>query len=166
MVAQLLRGDNVSAAVADAPMAEVSITRSVELDAEVDEVWEAITSAEQLSGWLEGEVDVDVRPGGDGVLVEVDGAVRRMRVEEVVPARRLALQWWPEDGSSPASTVEFDLEPIPGGTHLVVTETLAARATLDAGASASASGPSPWDVRLLLLGCTFELRLRAPAGCR
>ena len=147
-------------------MAEVSITRSVELDAEVDEVWEAITTPEQLSGWLEGEVDVDVRPGGDGVLVEPDGAVRRMRIDEVEPARRLALQWWPEDGSTPASTVEFDLEPIPGGTHLVVTETLAARSPVNACASTSSSDPHPWDVRLLLLGCTFELRLRAPAGCR
>ena len=102
-------------------MAEVSITRSIELEAEVDEVWEAITSPEQLSGWLEGEVDVEVRPGGDGVLVEPDGAVRRMRIDEVEPARRLALQWWPDDGSGPASAVEFVLHPTLGGTHLVVT---------------------------------------------
>jgi uncharacterized protein YndB with AHSA1/START domain len=145
-------------------MAEVSITRSIELEAEVDEVWEAISTPEQLSGWLEGEVDVDVRPGGDGVLVEPDGSVRRMRIDEVEPARRLALQWWPEDGSGPASTVEFDLEPTPGGTHLVVTETLAARQPVNARASAAA--PDAWDVRLLLLGCAFELRLRTPTGCR
>jgi uncharacterized protein YndB with AHSA1/START domain len=145
-------------------MAEVSITRSIELEAEIDEVWEAITTPEQLSGWLDGEVDVDLRPGGDGVLVEPGGAVRRMRIDEVEPARRLALQWWPEDGSSAASSVEFVLQPTPGGTHLVVTETLAARHPVDA--QAWAGGPSGWDVRLLLLGCTFELRLRAPAACR
>ena len=145
-------------------MAEVSITRSIELEAEVDDVLEAITTPEQLSGWLEGQVDVDVRPGGDGVLVEPDGGVRRMRIDEVEPARRLTLQWWPEDGTGPASTVEFVLQPTPGGTHLVVTETLAARHPVSARASAAA--PSSWDVRLLLLGCCFELRLRTPAACR
>src|SRR3712207_4555252 len=44
----------------------ISMTRSVELEAEVDQVWEAVTAPERLSGWLEGEVAVDVRPGGDG----------------------------------------------------------------------------------------------------
>ena len=144
-------------------MTEVSITRSIELEAAVDEVWEAVSTPDLLSGWLDGDVDADVRPGGDGVLVEPDGAVRRMRIDEVEPGRRLALRWWPEDGSGPASTVELDLHPTPGGTRLVVTETLAAHRPVSAQASA-AGRSGAWDVRLLLLGCTVVLR--APAGCR
>ena len=140
---------------------EASVTRTVDLDAVVDDVWQAVTTPELLSGWLEGEVDLDVRPGGDGTIVEPDGTVRRMRIEEVRPCQRLALQWWPEDGSGPASTVELDLHPTPGGTRLVVTETLAARRPVPASA---ASAPSGWDVRLLLLGCC--LLLRAPLPCR
>ncbi len=142
-------------------MEEVSITRSVELEAGVDDVWQAVTTPELLSGWLEGEVDVDVRPGGDGVLVEPEGTVRRMRVDEVEPPRRLALQWWPEDGSGPASTVELDLQPTPGGTRLVVTETLLAPTPLAAKASSAAG--SRWDVRFLLLGCSL---LRVAAASR
>jgi uncharacterized protein YndB with AHSA1/START domain len=144
-------------------MGEVSITRSVELAAQVDDVWEALTSPEQLSGWLDGDVEVDVRPGGEGVIVEPDGFVRSLRVEEVEPARRLALQWWPEDGSGPASTVEMDLQPTPGGTRLVVTETLVAPLRMTARASASLAS-ARWDLRLVLLGCS--LLLRSPVACR
>ena len=138
-------------------MEEVSITRSVELEAGVDDVWQAVTTPELLSGWLEGDVDVDVRPGGDGVLVEPGGAVRRMRVDEVEPPRRLALQWWPEEGSEPASTVQLDLQPTPGGTRLVVTETRLAPTTVAASAAAGR-----WDLRFLLLGCS----LVGAAACR
>jgi len=146
----------------DASTDEVSIRRSVELDAAVDDVWEAVTTPELLSGWLEGDLELDVRPGGEGVLVEPDGAVRRMRVEELEPTRRLALQWWPADGSGPASTVEMDLEPTPGGTRLVVTETLLVLRPITARASvASASGL--WDVRLLRLGCGL---MRPSLVCR
>lgn len=152
---------------------DTSVTRTVELEAQVDDVWQAVTTAELLSGWLEGEVAVDLRPGGDGTIVEPDGAVRRVRIDEVEPARRLSLHWWPEDGSSPASTVELDLHPTPGGTRLVVTETLSAwppvRAALQPGshrarASAATSAASArWDLRLLLLGCCL---LRVPVSCR
>jgi uncharacterized protein YndB with AHSA1/START domain len=143
-------------------MGEVSITRAVELDAAVGEVWEAVTTPELLSGWLDGDVDLDVRPGGTGTILEPGGAVRRMRVDEVDPARRLALRWWPEDGSGPASTVELDLQPLPGGTRLVVTETLLVPRPLSARASVAAASAG-WDLRLLLLGWRL---LREPAGRR
>jgi len=143
-------------------MGEVSITRSVELEAAIDEVWRAVTTPELLGGWLEGDVEVDVRPGGDGVLVEPDGAVRRMLIDEVRPARRLALRWWPEDGSGPASTVELDLLPTPVGTLLVVTETLLERHPVRATASAGAAS-ARWDLRLVLLGCSL---LGTPLVCR
>ena len=143
-------------------MGEVSVTRSLELEAAVDDVWEAVSTPALLGGWLEGEVEVDVRPGGEGTLVEPDGAVRRMLVDEVEPGRRLALRWWPDDGSSPASTVELDLHPVPGGTRLVVTETLLARRPLTAQASVAAAS-ARWDLRLLLLGCCL---LPAPLPCR
>ena len=107
-------------------MHETRITRSVELDASVDDVWRAVTEPELLGDWLGSVVELDVRPGGEGVIVEAGGEVRRARIEEVEPARRLALRWWPEDGSGPESTVELELEETVVGTRLVVTETLVA----------------------------------------
>ena len=142
-------------------MGEASITRSVELEAPLDDVWEAVSRPELLSGWLDGAVDLDVRPGGEGTIVEPDRPVRRALVEEVDPARRLALRWWPEDGAGPVSRVELDLEATPGGTRLLVTETVLTPSPATARASAAAS--ARWDVRLLLLGCSL---LRSPVACR
>ncbi|MGH9222536.1 MAG: SRPBCC family protein [Acidimicrobiales bacterium] len=122
-------------------------------------MWHALTDPALLSDWLDGEVTLDVRPGGDGVVVEPDGAVRRAVVEDVEPLRRLALRGWPEDGAGPESTVELELAPAADGvgTRLVVTETVVAPASAPpASASARASAAAldfRWAVRLLLLGC-------------
>jgi len=139
---------------------ETRITRSVDLDASADDVWRALTEPALLGDWLDSVVELDVRPGGQGVFVEPDGAVRRARVDEVEPARRLALRWCPADGAGPESTVELDLEPTDGGTRVVVTETLV---EAPAGATATASLASyRWGVRFLLLGCSL---LRATVAC-
>lgn len=140
-------------------MDETRITRSVELDAPADEVWRALTEPELLGDWLGSQVELDVRPGGDGVIVEPDGAVRRAQVDEVEPARRLALRWWPEDGSGPASKVELDLVATPAGTRVVVTETLVPSAPVACASIAA----DRWSVRFLLLGCSL---LRATVACR
>jgi uncharacterized protein YndB with AHSA1/START domain len=116
------------------------------LDASTDDVWRALTDPDLLGAWLGSVVALDVRPGGEGVIVEPGGEVRRARIDEVEPARRLALRWWPGGGSGPESTVELDLEETAEGTRLVVTETLVA------SASASVAG-ARWGVRLLLPGC-------------
>jgi uncharacterized protein YndB with AHSA1/START domain len=143
-------------------MHEARITRTVELPAPAEEVWRSLTEPELLGEWLGSVVELDVRPGGSGVIVEGDGAVRRAQVDEVDPARRLALRWWPEDGDGPESTVELELEPTPGGTRLVVTETVAGPASGSASASAPARASARWDVRILLLGCCL---LRATVAC-
>jgi len=141
---------------------ETRITRTVELDASVDDVWRAMTEPDLLGDWLGALVELDVRPGGEGVIVEPDGAVRRARIDEVEPARRLALHWWPEDGSGPESTVELDLEETGEGTRVVVTETLVETASASGSARASAA-TYRWGVRFLLLGCCL---LRATVACR
>ena len=138
-------------------MDETRITRSVELDAPAGDVWRALTEPEMLADWLD-VVELDVRPGGEGLIVEPDGAIRRARVDEVQAARRLALCWWPEDGSGPASTVELELETTPTGTRVVVTETMA-----PASPAATARADDRWGVRFLLLGCCL---VRAAVSCR
>jgi uncharacterized protein YndB with AHSA1/START domain len=106
---------------------ETEVERRVELAAPVDEVWAALTNRARLSTWVGGSVEeLDLRPGGRGLVRRSDGAVRRLVVDAVEPERRLALRWWPfEDGFPQAgrgTRVEFDLEPSGSGTRLRVVE--------------------------------------------
>lgn len=144
-------------------MPETRITRTVDLDASTHDVWRALTEPALLGDWLGSDVELDVRPGGEGMLVEPDGAVRRIWVDEVDPARRLALRWWPADGAGPESTVELELEPTDAGTRVVVTETLVEASARSATPTACASLASyRWGVRFLLLGCSL---LRTTVAC-
>ena len=136
------------------------ITRTIELDATAEVVWRALTEPDLLGEWLGSVVELDVRPGGAGLIVEADGAVRRARVDDVDTGRRLALRWWPEDGDGPESTVELDLESTGEGTRVVVTETVVVPSS--EAVQASAAVDAGWALRFLLLGCCL---VRATVGC-
>lgn len=97
------------------------VTRSVELDAPVGEVWAAVTEADALSAWLDGDVEIDPRPAGRVSVVERDGTVRRGTVETVVPERELVFRWSSEEEGR--TRVRFVLEPTDDGTRLTVVET-------------------------------------------
>ncbi len=109
--------------------AEQQVTRSVEIPADAGAVWERVSDERQLSAWLGGQVELDVRPGGEGLLRQPDGGARRMVVEEVRPGERLAFHWWPaeREGRTPAdagaTTVDIRLVPLEHGTRVTVTET-------------------------------------------
>jgi uncharacterized protein YndB with AHSA1/START domain len=94
----------------------MEITREIVLPEEPAEVWEALTEPERLEQWFATEVELDARPGGLGVFRWGNGEERRAVVEEADPERRLALRF-EDDGA-----VEIELEPVPEGTRVVVTE--------------------------------------------
>ena len=95
----------------------MEITREIELDAPREEVWAALTEAERLEEWFANNVELDARPGGEGVFRWDNGEERRAVVEEIDEERRLALRWEDDDG-----LVELELEDTPDGTVLVVRE--------------------------------------------
>jgi uncharacterized protein YndB with AHSA1/START domain len=106
------------------------IERELELPAPSEEVWEALTDPERLSGWLADEVSLDLRPGGEASF-RLGDTLRRGWVEEVSPPGSTAGQaagggrlafWWATD-DEPATRVELTLEPGEGGTRLRVVET-------------------------------------------
>jgi uncharacterized protein YndB with AHSA1/START domain len=123
-----------------------SVTRAVEVEAGADEVWSAINDADQRSLWLDDD----------------DARSRRLRLDEVDDGRRLVWTWWRPDDESGASTVEIVLAPTPGGTRVVVTETLAAasvRASVagitGAGGGVTLRAGDRWGFRLLGLELLF-----------
>jgi uncharacterized protein YndB with AHSA1/START domain len=94
----------------------MEVTREILLEAPREEVWAALTESERLEEWFANDVELDARPGGQGVFRWDDGDERRAVVEEVDEERRLALRF-DDDGF-----VRLELDDAPGGTLLVVTE--------------------------------------------
>jgi uncharacterized protein YndB with AHSA1/START domain len=130
------------------------VTRSVDLDAGLDDVWRAVTEPGERALWLD----------------DPDAVARRVRVDEADPGRRLVWTWWHPGDEGDASTVAVTLAPLDGGrTRLVVTETLPARPTATMSARAGAGAATAADgiaatagTRLLALGrrdCPWGHRL-------
>jgi len=81
------------------------------------EVWEALTEPERLEEWFASDVELDARPGGEGVFRWGDGDERGVVVRELVEEERLVLDW--DDGGS----VAIELETVVDGTLVRVVET-------------------------------------------
>lgn len=119
-----------------------AVTRTVDIDADLDTVWRAVSDPEERARWLD----------------DPDAAARRVRIDEARPGARLVWTWWHPGEEGDASTVTVDLTPATGGgTHVVVTEALPAAPPL-AVAAAPRARPAPawmrcardrWDARVL-----------------
>ena len=95
----------------------MEVTRTVVLPVTRDEAWEALTEPERLREWFANDVELDVRPGGEGMFRWDNGESRRAVVDEVAEGERLVLRW--EDDSR----VELELDDAPAGTRVLVRET-------------------------------------------
>ena len=133
------------------------VERRIELDAAPEDVWAAVC---EPTSWLADEGELDLRPGGEGRLVD-DGVARQVAVETVEDGRRLVFRWWEEDGGDAGgSRVEVTVVPLAGPTVVMVREV---RLTAPVQASATsrrarASAALRWEVRLACLAF-----VRAPA---
>jgi len=141
--------DQLPAAPADHaidPDNEVStaVTRSVDLDASPETVWEAVADPERRRAWLD----------------DPDAISRAVRVDESDPGRSLTWTWWRPDDEASASRVEVVLTELPNGaTRVAVTERLLAppaahfqagiRPQATATAAGSVRAAAVWDRRLL-----------------
>jgi uncharacterized protein YndB with AHSA1/START domain len=95
----------------------VQIEREIVVPESPEELWKALTEPERLEEWFATEVELDPRPGGEGVFRWGDGAERRAVVREAERRERLVLDW--EDGGE----VILELEEVDDGTRLHVVET-------------------------------------------
>ena len=129
------------------------VIRRVDLDVDAEELWSLISDPAQLATWLGDEVDLDVRPGGHGVIVD-DGVTYDVEVDEVVEGERVSWRW--SDGEGTASRVELVVEPDGDAAGLVVTETLLEPEPV-AASPTIATAAVRWEVRAALT----QLR----AGC-
>jgi uncharacterized protein YndB with AHSA1/START domain len=117
------------------------ITREVVLDADLDEVWNALIDRDQRADWLD-----DDRP---------------LQILHVDTGRSLTWRWSAPDPHGVESTVDLELEATEDGrTRLTVVEraTAATRCTLDQ----AVIDVDAWDRRLLGLELRCMVRAAAP----
>lgn len=152
-----------------------TVTRDLVLDASVDEVWRLLTDPAELSSWLGDRVDLELRPGGVGALIDGDD-LRHLAVAAVIPERCLQFVWWRDREPDAASVVTFTLAPDSDEVHdssdarqtrtrLVVEETATPSASLRAGPGGgglracrlAGDAAEQWELRLLSL----DLRVTA-----
>src|SRR5690242_17173145 len=95
----------------------MQIEREIVVPEQPAEVWEALTDSERLEEWFASDVELDARPGGEGVFRWGDGDERHAVVRELEEAERLVLDW--DDGGS----VAIELETAETGTIVRVVET-------------------------------------------
>ena len=67
----------------------MEVEREIVVPEAPDEVWEALTEPERLEEWFASDVELDARPGGEGVFRWGDGDERRAVVRELEEAGRL-----------------------------------------------------------------------------
>jgi uncharacterized protein YndB with AHSA1/START domain len=81
----------------------MSVSREIDVDAQPEEVWEALATEEGRERWLD-------EPGRD------------IHVEALDFPHRLV--WWWAGPQEPATRVEFLLVAAPAGTRVIVTESV------------------------------------------
>lgn len=130
-----------------------TVTRTIELEITPEVLWAAITDRETLEAWLGEQVDVDLRPGGHGVIVD-DGVERDVVVRNVDEGHGWTFEWRVDE--APVSTVSFEISTNDDGVSvLTIQETLNAEACARAGVSGFR-----WDLcALLLWACTAAVAL-------
>jgi uncharacterized protein YndB with AHSA1/START domain len=99
----------------------VQVEREVLIEADVDDVWRALTEPEHLEAWFAGEAELDARPGGTGRFAWADGTSREAVVEAVEESSVLVFRW--RESADDESRVTIALEEADGGTRVRVTET-------------------------------------------
>ena len=94
----------------------MEVRREIELQADPEDVWEALTSESQLEEWFANDVELDPTPGGRGVFRWDNGETREAVVESVEEGSRIVLRF-DDDG-----VVDLQVLPAEGGTLVRVRE--------------------------------------------
>lgn len=131
------------------------IDRSIEIAAPPERVWQALTTAEEISVWFQMNIEGAIRPGANIWMTvtagppEYVGARFPVYIIEMTPPSRLVWEWHPGDPSidvtrEPRTTVTFTLEPSARGTKLTVSETGFEKIPLERRAKALADNTQGW----------------------
>jgi len=128
------------------------IKREVVFAAPIERVWEALTTAEQLSEWFGDTAQIDLRPGGLARFgwSEFDSTTDAI-IEAVERPTRFSFRWealkdTPVEHTS--TLVEFNLETVEEGTRLTLVESGFSTLPDDAYEHRFAENSSGWKAEL------------------
>ncbi len=106
-----------------------SVDREVFLNADPSEVWEAVTSRDELADWFGADVDGELLPGELVRFTWPGGSMRRAIVERVEEPHALVFRWLSTgddpSGSLPVSwpsRVEITIHEVEDGSVIRVVE--------------------------------------------
>jgi uncharacterized protein YndB with AHSA1/START domain len=108
------------------------IEKTIVLNAPRSKVWRALTDSAQFGEWFQANPEGPFTPGrrvrGPITAPGYEHVTFEVTVEQVEPERLFSWRWQPGgdpdiDPAAPTTLVVFQLEEIPEGTRLTVTET-------------------------------------------
>ena len=115
---------------------EVAVDQDI--DAPVEEVWEALTSTEGWAGWMGRNSTLGDDVGEPLYAADpVTGEPKRGQIDEFDAGRRLGYRWWPEQNPDQTSHVAITLTPCESGTRVTVVETVPGHAVCSATAQSA-----------------------------
>ncbi|HXR49791.1 MAG TPA: SRPBCC domain-containing protein [Verrucomicrobiae bacterium] len=104
------------------------LEQQIIINAPITTVWAVLTRPEHIIKWFSDRVDIDVRPGGKGLLswdTYGDAPLEVVRVDE---PNLFSFAWVGADEETreadQQTLVEFRLTEVAGGTKLLLTETI------------------------------------------
>lgn len=100
-------------------MSDRDLELELEVDAEPQTVWRALTDREGLRGWFASDARTEVRPGGEWTIAQGKHAMTS-EVEQVDEGRRLRVTGPPREGFS--VTTDFIVEARAGTTVVRIVE--------------------------------------------
>jgi len=144
------------------------------LKASLERVWQAISDAEEFGSWFgvrfDGPFEAGKSLGGRIVPTTADPEVAAMQkpyegtpfeilVDRIEPMRHFSFRWHPgavdpevDYSKEPTTLVAFDLEEVPGGTRLTITESGFDKIPIERRAQAFEGNEGGWEAQLVLIG--------------
>jgi uncharacterized protein YndB with AHSA1/START domain len=141
-------------------------------------VWRALTDSKQFGSWFGMRFDAPFLAGAkmtgtiapttvDPEIAEhqkpYEGFAFSIHVETIEPERFFSFRWHPhaveptrDYSSEPMTLVAFELEEVPGGTQLTVSESGFDGIPLDRRAKAFTANGEGWAIQLVLIGKFLE----------
>lgn len=97
---------------------------SLDLAADIDQVWNALVTDGGLEPWMGSGATIDPRPDGELEVPDIVGGLPRRGLVHTVEDRvRLGFTWWPQHRPIERSDVSITLTRTDTGTRITVTET-------------------------------------------